>query len=59
MIVIFAMSSEYKRVFTNARRLITLISNYLKNDIIEATKCLSICYNWESRWNNRVRIIEH
>lgn len=47
MIGISAMSSECKRVFSSAGRLITLVRNRLKEDIIKVSKCLSAWYKQE------------
>lgn len=44
IIAISAMSLECKRVFNNASRLITLMQNCLKEDIIGACKCLGAWY---------------
>ncbi len=48
IITIPTMSSEYKRVFSNAGRLITLVCNQLKKEIIEASECLNAWYKQES-----------
>lgn len=47
IIAIPAMSSECKRVFSNAGCLITLLQNRLKKDIIEACECLGAWYKQE------------
>lgn len=48
MIAIPAMSSECERVFSSAGRLITPVRNRLKEDVIEASECLSAWYKQES-----------
>lgn len=41
MIAILAMSLEYKKIFSNAGRLVTSLLNCLKKDIIEAFEYLN------------------
>ena len=48
MIIIPTILSEYKKVFNSTRKLIILVCNYLKKDIIEISKCLSTWYKQKS-----------
>lgn len=47
MIAIPTMLSKCKRVFSSAGRLITLLWNYLKEDIIKVCKYLGAWYKQE------------
>lgn len=48
MITIPIMSSECKREFSIAGQLVTILGNYLKEDIIEASEYLDACYKQKS-----------
>lgn len=49
MIVILAMSSEYKRIFSNVGRLIISVWNCLKKDIINTSECLNAWYKRDAK----------